>query len=256
MAQFDSIISSLLKSVVQAQHDADIYADNLQNDSKKKGLTSSKVAISSVELNLNYAINDALAECEIIETDYKRLYSFIKDLALQVSKFIIPIVVSELKPSAIGGENKSLGLWVALHNGTGAEYRKLLTYTNRKIYSELVTLGETILNEQGSVQAEPLVSAIHAVVASDLLLQPDIEQMFTEDGHAVRERVEKKILETLNPFVEQLVANANFKSKRVSTAADVIVDAKGLEKIPVECMHSIRLKVDMLRNLNTEPKKQ
>lgn len=249
MAQFDKILETLLNDIIRAQHETNKYAERLQNEYKEKGntnqLTMPQAIIGGVELNLNYAVENALSECELCEIDYNKLYTFMKDFALQSAKVVVSTIVSELKPTTVGEDCKGLGLWTALYEGKGAEYRKLLTYTSRKIYNELVTLSETILNEQGSVQTEPLVSAIHSVVVSDLLMQPDIELMFTEKADATRSKVDIKLNEILPPFVEQIVTGMNFVNKRLSTTANVIVDAKGLEKIPSECIHSIRLKVNV-----------
>ena len=106
------------------------------------------------------------AKYEKFELDYNKLYSFLKDFAYQSAKVVVSIIVSELKPSVTEENCKGLGLWSVLSEEKGIEYRKLLTYTSRKIYSELVTLNETILDEQGSIQVEPLVKAISFIVDS------------------------------------------------------------------------------------------
>lgn len=261
MARFDKVIGTLLNDIIRAQHEANQYAEQLHNEYQKKGsvkqINLPQAVIGSVELNLNYAVEDALFEYEKFELDYNKLYSFLKDFAYQSAKVVVSIIVSELKPSVTDENCKGLGLWSVLSEEKGIEYRKLLTYTSRKIYSELVTLNETILDEQGSVQTEPLVSAICSVVDSDLLIQPDIELMFSDNGHENRERVMTKLSMTLSPFIEQLVVDENFRNKRLVTTADVIVDAKGLEKIPSECIHSMRLNISFPSvpvNVNTENK--
>lgn len=249
MARFDKVIGTLLNDIIRAQHEANQYAEQLHNEYQKKGsvkqINLPQAVIGSVELNLNYAVEDALCEYEKFELDYNKLYSFLKDFAYQSAKVVVSIIVSELKPSVTEENCKGLGLWSVLSEEKGIEYRKLLTYTSRKIYSELVTLNETILDEQGSIQVEPLVKAISFIVDSDLLMQPDIELMFTKKGDEERSKIKQTISDTLPPFVEQAVTDFNFVNKRLLTTANVIVDAKGLEKIPSECMHSIRLKVNI-----------
>lgn len=256
MAHIDKIVEAILNGVNQAQLCANRH---LRNECNKKSNVYAlpQAVINSIELNLNYALADASSECELYEMDYNKFYAFLKDAAKQSAKIITSTIVSELKPETIGDDNKGLKIWTALYDGKGAEYRKLITYTSRKIYSELITLSETILNEQGSVQTEPLVSAICSVVDSDLLIQPDIELMFSDNGHENRERVMTKLSMTLSPFIEQLVVDENFRNKRLVTTADVIVDAKGLEKIPSECIHSMRLNISFPSvpvNVNTENK--
>lgn len=256
MAHIDKIVEAILNGVNQAQLGANKHLRNECNN-KSNVYTLPQAVINSIELNLNYALADASSECELYEMDYTKFYAFLKDAAKQSAKIITSTIVSELTPETIGDDNKGLKIWTALYEGKGAEYRKLITYTSRKIYSELITLSETILNEQGSVQTEPLVSAICSVVDSDLLMQPDIELMFSDNGHENRERVMNKLSMALSPFIEQLVRDENFRNKRLATTADVIVDAKGLEKIPSECIHSMRLKISFPSvpvNVNTENK--
>lgn len=249
MAQFSKIIGALLSDIIQAQHEANLYAESLREEYRKGGkaggFTLPRATIGDIELNLNYGVENAVSEREQFATDYQRLYSFLKDFSYQTAKVLISHVVNSVKAGDVAGKDEAQRVW-SLLSDESKEYRKLLVYLSRKIYSDLVSATETFIDEHGSVPAEPLVNLSCAAARNNLLFLPDLEVLFAgRSGKKLRAEVENSMAEVLRPFVEQLVSEHNFANKRIVSGVDVIIDAKGLEKIPVECMQSIRLKLKL-----------
>ena len=249
MAQFSKIIGALLSDIIQAQHEANLYAESLREEYRKGGkvggFTLPRATIGDIELNLNYGVENAVSEREQFETDYRRLHSFLKDFSCQASKVLISHVVNSVKAADVAGRDEAQRVW-SLLSDERKEYRKLLVYLSRKIYSDAVCATDTFIDEQGSVLAGPLVNLSCDTARNNLLFLPDLEVLFSgRSGNKLRAEVENSMADVLRPFVVQLVSELNFVNKRIVSGADVIVDAKGLEKIPVECVQSIRLKLKL-----------
>lgn len=249
MAEFSKIISTLLNDVVQAQHEANLYAGRLQDEyregGKANGFTLPYATIGDIELNLNYGITEGMSEREQIETDYRKLYAFLKDFSYQVAKVTISGVMSSVKATDIAVNVEAQRVWILL-SGESAEYRKLLIFLSRRIYSRLVGDIGIFLDGEGSLLAEPLVTLFCAIARNDLLCLPEVECLFAENKKGkLREEVENTLGDTLRPFITQQISGYNFANKQMVPTVEVIVDAEGLEKLPTECIHSIRLKLNL-----------
>ena len=249
MAEFNKIISTLLNDVIQAQHEANLYAGSLRNEyregGKANGFTLPYATIGNIELNLKYGIENAESQREQVETDYQKLYSFLKNFSHQTAKVTIAGIISSIKAVDVATDGEAQRIWVLLSEES-KEYRKLLTYLSRRIYSRLISGIGVVLDGQGSLLTEPLVTLLCSIIRSDFLCLPDIEGLFNrKKSRQSREEVENNAVSMLRPFVEEQVSGYNFSTKRIVPTADVIVDSVGLEKVPAECIHSIRLKLSL-----------
>lgn len=249
MAEFSKIISTLLNDVIQAQHEANLYAGSLRDEyregGKAVGFTLPYATIGDIELTLNYGIENAESQREQVETDYQKLYSYLKDFSCQTAKVAIAGIIPSVKAVDVTTDSEAQRLW-ALLSDESKEYRKLLTYLSRRIYSRLISGTGVVLDGQGSLLCEPLVTLLCSAIRSDFLSLPDIESLFAgKKSRKSREEVENIAAGILRPFVEEQVSGYNFSTKRIVPTADVIVDAEGLEKVPAECIHSIRLKLSL-----------
>lgn len=261
MAQFSKIIGTILCDVIQAQHEANLYAGRLCEEYRKggkaAGLHLPHATIGDIELTLKYGIENGESKREQFETDYRGLYVFLKSFSSQMAKSLISTLINSVKAVDVVGKSEAQHVW-SLLSDESKEYRKLLTYLSRRIYCDLASATELFVNEHGSVLTEPLVNTLCETARKDLLFLPDIDVLFSEKkGQKLRTKIDNTMADTLTPFVNQLVSGISFSNKRVVSATDVIVDASKLEKIPVECIHSIRLKLSLPDSLqNVEPNKK
>ena len=131
MAEFNKIISTLLNDVIQAQHEANLYAGSLRNEyregGKANGFTLPYATIGNIELNLKYGIENAESQREQVETDYQKLYSFLKNFSHQTAKVTIASIISSIKAVDVATDGEAQRIWVLLSEES-KEYRKLLSY--------------------------------------------------------------------------------------------------------------------------------
>lgn len=104
MAQFSKIIGTILCDVIQAQHEANLYAGRLCEEYRKggkaAGLHLPHATIGDIELTLKYGIENGESKREQFETDYRGLYVFLKSFSSQMENplKLVPFIHSNLTP--------------------------------------------------------------------------------------------------------------------------------------------------------------
>ncbi len=99
MAQLSTIISSILRDMIVAQHEANMYAMSLEDVYKQNGhleqnLLCPTVAVGEVELDLRYGVKSDSAQTEQYEINFPQL----RKVAKQVSKDCANAIVDSYSP--------------------------------------------------------------------------------------------------------------------------------------------------------------
>ena len=98
MAQLSSVISSILRDYITAQHEANCYVQALAHDYAKDGKLKNfrlpQAMIDGLELDLKYVVQNTGVIKENLLIDYKELYRFLEEiLTPQIAKVAITTVV-------------------------------------------------------------------------------------------------------------------------------------------------------------------
>ncbi len=93
MAQLSTIISSILRDMIVAQHEANMYAMSLEDLYKQNGRLEQfalpTVAVGEVELDLRYGVKSDSAQTEQYEINYPPLRKVAKQISADFCKAII-----------------------------------------------------------------------------------------------------------------------------------------------------------------------
>lgn len=85
MAQLSTIISSILRDMIVAQHEANMYAISLEDVYKQNGRLEQfalpTVAVGEVELDLRYGVKSDSAQTEQYEINYPQLRKVAKQIS-------------------------------------------------------------------------------------------------------------------------------------------------------------------------------
>lgn len=86
MAQLSTIISSILRDMIVAQHEANMYAMSLEDVYKQNGRLEQfalpTVAVGEVELDLRYGVKSDSAQTEQYEINYPLLRKVAKQISV------------------------------------------------------------------------------------------------------------------------------------------------------------------------------
>lgn len=248
MAQLSTIIGSILRGMIVAQHEANLYAMSLEDIYKQNARLEQfaipAVAIGDIELDLHYGVKNDAVQTEQYEVDYAALRKLGKNASLQYAHAIV---------------GKALPLLQAAfpYNGTDAEAKVLAdfavdkdmqqrycTFLSRKILDSLKQSVTQLVNENGNFNEKLLIDCILSVSEENLLYHKDLLILFGRpSGDDVREKIRSVLHKTLSILTTKLLKNANIKRKRFLPEIDVIVNTDELANIPAESIHTLHFRI-------------
>ena len=261
MAQLSSVIGSILRDIISAQHEANLYSISLSEsygkDGKAKDFQLPNVAISDMELELKYAVTGDSDNEEQYNISYSRFRRFLNDLCREAATTAITCVVSAVLTSDIqrNEEDKRFFYHLKQEDELNRKFRSFLSRNMRNAFNN--RLYESLDTKTGKVLTENVCKRLMDVVCSKFLDDTDLENLFKDtDGKALRQAAEDTARNALQGLVTKQAEDANFKRTKTFPKIDVAVTAAELEKLPEEAIHTFRLKFSPVDCHVTEPESE
>lgn len=247
MAQLSSVIGSILRDIISAQHEANLYSlslsENYGKDGKVKDFQLPGVFISDMELDLKYGVISSDENSEQFNIKFNKFRRFIKSLCDDASKVAIASVVSTVINSDIEKDESEKSFFLRLKKEDDL-YREFHTFlfTNMR-NSFRYGIHEAINTESGEVNVEVVVKRLVDVVKKKFLEDSDLDSLFDgRDGRELKQTAEDNVREALDGLVQKSAEGNNFKRVKTFPRLDVAVTADELSKMPEEAIHSFKLK--------------
>ena len=248
MAQLQSIISSVLRDVLAAQHQANIYSMSLSESYRKDGHTQlfplPAIAVGEMELEIRYAIKDVAAQAVQYEINYPLLRKTVRKLTSQLAKVMLESVIHSVLSSQLAKDKERVKLIGQL--ATQTEIRnKFTAFLDKKLQETVIGHFTNLLKEDGNINPKILRNCTIQAGNEELLCHPELEELFSgEEGKTARKKAYTDMEKAMGDIIPQLTKDINFKRKRIFPSVDVTVTADELAKLPEECIHSFRFKVN------------
>lgn len=151
MAQLSTVIGAILRDMIVAQHQANMYAMSLEEVYKQNGrlekFSLPTVAVGEVELNLRYGVEDDSVQKEQFEINFPQLRKLSEKVSYQVAQAILGRVLPLLQslfPYNGTDEDAKLLADVALDKGLQQEY---CAFLGRKILKSMQQCFTTLIND-------------------------------------------------------------------------------------------------------------
>lgn len=247
MAQLSTIIGSILRDMVYAQHQANMYASTLEDAYSKNGrlerFAMPAIALGEMELTVRYGVTGTDKEVEQFEVNYPLLRKNIQQICRAGAKLLIrnalPILKETLKSTPKVGD-----VHIDELEKNPELKRKLSAYLGHKIYNAVMDDPLAIINDDGTIN-EMVVTGIYLHICEEYLLHHDeIEEIIAQHKD---ENIPDKVINTVRVAAEQevpsIVAGMNSKRKRMMPSVDVVVESEELSKLPEEAIHTLHFKV-------------
>lgn len=247
MAQLSTIVSSILRDMVYAQHQANMYAVSLEDIYRKNGrledFAMPAIALGEMEISLRYGIADSSAQVEQYEINYPVLREMAKTFSRAGATLLMDTVLPALRqalPMNMPAEDNYLDVI----ERNSAVKRDLSAYLGHKILKRLQADATSIAKEDGSVNQDVMKRFLMAVAQDDLLDHEDIADMISKYGS---QAILANVLSAVEPLVVQalpaIVKDANLMRKRLMPSVDVIVNTADLSQLPEEAIHTLTFKI-------------
>lgn len=262
MAQLSTIVSSILRDFIQAQHEANCYSLALGKEygqhGKIKDFQLPNAVIGDLEFELRYAVKGEGKVREEYEIDYPRIRRFFKEISGQLAKMVVTSVVSTVSSASIGADDG----YERFHDFMKKEdilKHEFCAFLGRKICGTLTERVAELITTDGTLDEGVLAGIVTDVARSEFLQHPDLSGLFEQkSGDSLRGEAESNLKFSLESLMVKLLDDFNGTRKRSYPSVDVIVVADELQKLPEEAIHSIRFRItqremdEMLRGKEEE----
>ena len=247
MAQLNSVISSILRDIISAQHEANMYSlalsDTYGKDGQAKDFQLPNIMVSDMELELKYGVKSASESQQQFNIQYDKFRKFLKELATEIAKVAITSVVSTVTNSSIERKEMDIHFFNRL-KGEEPLQREFQGFLSRNLRNAFRNnLYDAVDISNGMARTDLLVAKFMDVVRKKFLYDTDLNNLFAgEDGALLREEAEVNVQTVITGLVEKLAKDANFKKLKSFPQLDVAITADELASMPEEAIHSFKLK--------------
>lgn len=247
MAQLNSVIGSILRDIISAQHEANLYTLSLSEsygkDGKAKNFQLPNVVISDMELDLKYGIVSASENQEQQNIKYSKFRRFIKELCNEAAKTTITSAVSTVLTSDIhrNEEDKRFFYHLKQEEELNKKFHSFLMRNMRIAFDG--NLHESLDAGTGTVIVDVVVNRLMGVIRKKFLQDTDLTALFEgADGKSLKTEIETATGTALTDLVKTMSEGQSFKRVKRFPQLDIAVTADELEKMPEDAIHSFKLK--------------
>lgn len=248
MAQLSTIISSILRDMIVAQHEANMYAMSLEDVYKQNGRLEQfalpTVAVGEVELDLRYGVKSDSAQTEQYEINYPQLRKVAKqvskDYAEEIVKSTLPVLQALFPDEGTNSSTKVLANFAVDDNLK----RKYKAFLSRKILKAMQLSFTSLINDDGRINEKVLLECILSVCDDKLLGHEDLQVLFNRpSGEETRKEIRKNLETFLKDMMPKILKDINLKRKRIIPSVDVTLNSEELANLPEECIHTLHFHV-------------
>lgn len=250
MALLSTIVSSILRDIIVAQHEANMYAVSLSDFYKKNGrlerFSMPTADIGDIELELRYGVKDDSSKTEQYEINYPVLRKLSKDLSKKIGRTAVESVKPVLQKyyaSDTSDESEAVRLLIS----DSAKKENFSAFLGRKILKSLQYVSTSLINNDGTLNDETLANFSLSTCEEELLHHASLSVMFDKPGGTmVRDEAKEAMEKGLKEMIPEMLKDVNVKRKRLVPSVDVIISSQELASLPDDCVHTIKF------NLSTE----
>ena len=248
MAQLSTIISSILRDMIVAQHEANMYAMSLEDVYKQNGRLEQfalpTVAVGEVELDLRYGVKSDSAQTEQYEINYPQLRKVAKqvskDYADEIVKSTLPVLQALFPDEGTNSSTKVLANFAVDDNLK----RKYKAFLSRKILKAMQLSFTSLIKDDGRINEKVLLECILSVCDDKLLEHEDLQVLFNRpSGEETRKEIRKNLETFLKDMMPKILKDINLKRKRIIPSVDVTLNSEELANLPEECIHTLHFHV-------------
>ncbi|MEG0468088.1 MAG: hypothetical protein RR551_07390 [Mucinivorans sp.] len=246
MAQLSKILGSILRDMVAAQHEANMYALKLssayrdQNQATTMGPPA--VCLGEIELMLHCGFTGNSLTGENYEIDQTAALRTIQELSAQASEVVISCILTTITQHSDGG-NDNQGP-IAKLNREKTLRRNFIAFLSRKLYDYLKGHRAEFIALDGGVDFEKLQENIIFIANDKFLSHSDLDDVFVEDvGGELRRTIRENLQANLQIMLPRILKDVPFGRSVKYSSMDVTVSSEELSKLPDECIQTLRLKI-------------
>lgn len=255
MAQLNSLIGSVLRDIIRAQHEANLYSLSLREtygtQAETRDFRVPGALLGELELSLQYAVRSTDVPHEEAATDYPALRRFFGELAQQLARTALTSVATATS-SADTEDPEGLSLLLSQEQDLERGFGRFLS---RKIGERLNGQAAALVKEDGNLDVDLLIRNVMKTVDTHLLENPDLDGLFgwENGGRELRQKARSTLVTMMTVLTAKRVKDYNFIRRKVFSTQEIIITADELKKVPAGAIQTLRIRVSPHGYLPDEP---
>lgn len=246
MAQLSKILGSILRDMVSAQHEANMYALKLsaayRNQNQAAALNPPVVCLGEMELMLHCGFTGEASASEVYEIDQTLVFRTIQELSSEMSEVIVSGILSTIAQQN-GNYEEGEGP-IARLNKEKTLRRNFIAFLGRKLYGYLKGHRAEFIALDGRIDYEALQESILFVTNDKFLNHSDLEDVFINDTSGqLRRLINENLQANIQIMLPRILKDVQVGRPGKYTSMDVTVSSEELAKLPDECIQTLRMKI-------------
>ena len=247
MTNLRRIVRSILRDVIQAQHDANLYSIELSQEytsgDNNPGFKIPAAQIGELDIEVKYAIASRNPEdTQRAEVNAREERRFVSKLSDNLSKLILSRVASEVKRSKVSYKENGFGYINEL-----ASHTLMRKYVADSI-SEALSSNSALMYSEGAFNCDYIAGKVLKVAEDKVVGHKDIQELFSLPGGdtlrgSLIDKLDDNIVESVREITNEVSLDSFFKKRSTKHSIPVIVDSDALAKLPPESIQTLHLKI-------------
>lgn len=247
MTNIRRIVRSILRDVIQAQHDANLYSLQLSEEYASQGASANfkmpAAQIGELDIEVKYAIASTKPEDTVrTEVNAREEKKFIGKLSGKLSGLVLSRISAEVKRSKVPYQENGFGYVDDLPN------HPLMNRFVSEAIAKALSENSALMYSDGSFECDYIAKKVLEVAERRVLGHGDIRELFALPGGDVLkkmivDKLDDNIVENVRKITNEVSMESYFRKRTAKHSIPVIVDAEALAKMPAESIQTLRLKV-------------
>ena len=246
MAQLNHILGSVMRDIILAQHEANLYSYVLSEQYGKDGKTRDfplpGVNISDIEMTLRYAVLDNVDNSEQYYITYDKLTKFMNGLCDAVAQKTIAIMENYILTNGLQTpKGQDFFDKIKKKGEVYQYYQKFIVRKLRASYDG--TIHELINNRTGILDEAETVKRLKETVSQDIINDRDnMSKLFNDTDGKNTKALEDRVTAEIGTIVKKNCQKKNFKRTKEFPKFNVAVSSEELKKLPNDAIQTCKLK--------------
>ncbi len=245
MTTIKEVISSILRDVVQAQHEVNAYARDLTHSSLSNveaSAISPAVGVGELTVHLKFAILEGEKVTEVQVLNKAENDRLLGNLSEQLAKLMIRKFVTQVQQSGLPYEDKGFSYISDL-----GDHQRLIDYLSHHIRTALLNNIKTLYNREHRLEVEPIADQVLAVGEQYLFSHSDIEGLFALPGgqdllEKTRQILDNDVSKEIKKIIQE-EEDAHLYQCRTNRSLHIETEAERLKEYPGETIQSLSLTI-------------
>lgn len=247
MANLKEVISSIMRDMILAQHQANQFSQSLSEAYKQSGRISGlqppAVALGGIELDLRYSIKEGVEEVEEESINYKETNRYLRYAARESANLLIKTLVHTVQNSGINYKDAGYEFIDNL-----AENHKYIRQLAKRNFAKLTEDVNDLMSNKNKLDSSKMEKALLVVAEKEILQNEDLKGLYalSEQGK-LQNDINKSFQAALSKEIGDIVKEsfqADFRKIQRFNSLQVVIDSEELSKLPDSAIQHIKLKIN------------